>query len=279
MSYYTINKKIIQTLIKLKGHIMITIDQIKKLCPQNKQPEGLTDVLNKVLPEYEINTKKRVAAFLAQCGHESAQFTTLKENLNYSASGLCSVWPKRFTSATMAAPYNRNPEKIANHVYCDRMGNGSEVSGDGFKYRGRGCIQTTGKCNYQAFAKYIGKTLDETVAFCETLEGAIASGAFFWKSNKLNQYADSGDFVTLTKKINGGTVGLQDRQTHYDEAIAVISDDVFKTTVPVLVAPMITSAIVAPIVEIEHPIADEHAIEKNDDFLDDICSWFTTPLF
>lgn len=254
---------------------MITLEQIKKICPNNKQPEALLGVLNKVLPEYEINTKKRVCAFLAQCGHESAQFTALKENLNYSAAGLCSVWPKRFTSAAMAAPYNRNPEKIANKVYCDRMGNGSETSGDGFKFRGRGCIQTTGKCNYEALAKAIGKSLDATVAYCETLEGAIESGAFFWKVNKLNQYCDSGDFVTLTKRINGGTVGLADRQKHLDEALKIINEDVFSKPVPTeVVAPTVAAAIIAPIIMEEVAIPDAAAVEKDDDWLDSISSFF-----
>lgn len=255
---------------------MLTLDQLKKICPNNKQPEALLEVLNKVLPEYEINTRKRVAAFLAQTSHESAQFTALKENLNYSAAGLCSVWPKRFTSAT-AAPYHRNPEKIANKVYCDRMGNGSEASGDGFKFRGRGCIQTTGKCNYQALAKAIGKSLDETVAFCETLEGAIVSGAFFWKNTKLNQYADSGDFTTLTKRINGGTVGLKDRQHHYDIALGLIDEDVFSKPVPVaVVVPVVAAAIAATIVVEEVEILDEHAVEKDDDFLDSIGNFFSS---
>ena len=255
---------------------MLKLEQLKKICPNNKQPEALLEVLNKVLPEYEINTKKRVAAFLAQCGHESAQFTALKENLNYSAEGLCKVWPKRFTSAAMAKPYNRNPEKIANKVYADRMGNGSEASGEGFKFRGRGCIQLTGKDNYSKFAKSIGKTLDETVAYCETLEGAICSGAFFWQTNKLNQFCDSGDFTTLTKRINGGTIGLKDRQHHYDVAMSAIDEDVFAKPVPVaVVAPAVAAAIVAPIVVEEVAIPDEQAEEKNDDWLDDIGNFFS----
>ena len=252
---------------------MITEDQIKKLCPNNKQPDALCAVLNKILPLYEINTKKRVAAFIAQCSHESAQFTALKENLNYSANGLCQVWPKRFTSAAMAMPYNRNPEKIANKVYADRMGNGNEASGDGFKFRGRGCIQTTGKSNYRAFANDCGKSLDEAVAYCETLEGAVASGAFFWRSNKLNQYADSSDFTTLTKRINGGTVGLNDRQHHYNEAMKFISDDVFSEPVPI-VAPVIAATIVETIVVVESAITDVDAVEKDDDWLDSIGDFF-----
>lgn len=255
---------------------MITLEQLKKLCPANKQPEALLVVLNKVLPKYEINTKKRVAAFLAQTSHESAQFTTLKENLNYSAAGLCKVWPKRFPSVIGAKPYNRNPEKIANKVYCDRMGNGSEASGDGFKYKGVGFLQLTGKDNYLRFAKSIGKSLEETVVYLTTLSGACESACWFWSVNKLNQYADSGDFVTLTKKINGGIVGLQDRQKHYKEALEIISDGVFTKIVPAVPVPTV---IYAPIIEEYPPIAVKHATEKNDDFLDDICNWFSTPLF
>lgn len=196
---------------------MITSSQIKSILPHNKNPEQLAEALNLVLPKYEINNKERIACFLAQCGHESGEFNILRENLNYSAESLCKVWPKRFTVATAGA-YGRNPEKIANKVYADRLGNGSEATGDGFKYRGRGAIQLTGKCNYEAFAKSIGKKLDETVTYCETLEGAIASACFFWKTNNLNKFVDAADFLGLTKKINGGTIGLEDRKKHYEHA-------------------------------------------------------------
>lgn len=197
----------------------ISLDVIKTLFPKHKDQAALTDALNSVLPKYNIKTKDQIACFLGQCGHESAGFSVLVENLNYSADGLCKTWPKRFTVATAGA-YNRNPEKIANKVYCDRMGNGSEASGDGWKYRGRGCIQLTGKDNYTKFAKSCGKSLDEAVAYCETLEGAIASGAFFWKENRLSErFIDNKfDFVGLTKAINGGTIGINDRQHHYDIA-------------------------------------------------------------
>jgi putative chitinase len=202
---------------------MITIDQIKKICPNNKNPQQLADALNIVLPTYDISNKERIACFIAQCGHESAEFTVLRENLNYSAASLCKVWPKRFNSITASA-YNRAPEKIANKVYADRLGNGSEASGEGFKYRGRGAIQLTGKANYQAFAKSIGKTLDDTVAYCETLDGAIASACFFWKTNNLNKLVDANDFVGLTKKINGGVIGLDDRKKHYATALSVLGN-------------------------------------------------------
>ena len=198
---------------------VVSLDTIKQLFPKHKNCAELCASLNTVLPKYGITSKNQVACFLAQCGHESAGFTVLVENLNYSSDGLCKTWPKRFTAATAGA-YNRNPEKIANKVYCDRMGNGSEASGDGWKYRGRGAIQLTGKDNYTKFAKSCEKTIDEAVAYCETLEGAIASAAYFWRENRLSErFIDvKFDFVGLTKAINGGTTGLTDRQHHYDAA-------------------------------------------------------------
>lgn len=197
---------------------VLSLDTVKSLFPKHKDPAGLCNALTTVLPKYDITGTERIACFLAQCGHESAGFTALIENLNYSSDGLCKTWPKRFTAATAGA-YNRNPEKIANKVYCDRMGNGSETSGDGWKYRGRGAIQLTGKDNYTKFAKSCGKTIDEAVAYCETLEGAIASAAFFWRENNLNtRFVDKKDFEGLTKAINGGLTGLADRKHHYDAA-------------------------------------------------------------
>lgn len=201
---------------------MLTIEQIKYLCPLNKNPKDLTTFLNVILPKYDINTKERIACFLAQCSHESNQFTTLKENLNYSSQGLHDTWRKRFPTLESAKPYHRKPEKIANRVYCDRMGNGSESSGEGYKYRGRGVIQLTGKENYTKFAKSIGKTLEETVAYCETLEGALESGCFFWKTNNLNKLVDAGNFTGLTKAINGGTNGLEERKENYNIAIQLL---------------------------------------------------------
>lgn len=201
---------------------LITTEQLQKLFPKNKNCADLCSALNVILPQYDITSKKRIAAFLAQCGHESAGFTVLAENLNYSADGLCKVFPKRFPTAAAAQPYHRQPEKIANKIYCDRMGNGSESSGDGYKFRGRGAIQLTGKDNYSNFAKSINKTLDQTVAYCETLEGAICSAAWFWSKNKINECADCGDIVAMTKKINGGTIGLDDRKKHYNEALHIL---------------------------------------------------------
>ena len=197
----------------------------------NKEVTAWHIALTKLLPKYEINTKERVAGFIAQTAHESANYTTLKENLNYSAAGLTKTWNKRFPTEAAAMPYNRNPEKIANKVYADRLGNGNESSGDGWKYRGRGVIQLTGKDNYAAFAKSINKTLDETVTYLETKEGAIESACWFWKTNNLNRWVDIKDFDGLSDCINRGSktvavgdaIGYVDRKAKYDLALSLFS--------------------------------------------------------
>jgi putative chitinase len=203
-----------------------TKKHVALLFPRHKNVDALYKALYEVLPKYEINTVDRVAGFLAQCGHESMGFTALKENLNYSAKALDAVFGKYFKRAGRDAnAYARQPEKIANIVYANRMGNGSEASGDGWKYRGRGAIQLTGKDNYTSFAKSIDKSLDETIAYLETMDGAIESACWFWKSRKLNEYCDKRDIVTLTKRINGGTNGLADRKAHYDKALKVLGSN------------------------------------------------------
>jgi putative chitinase len=200
-----------------------TQEKLAKCLSRNKNTAELFEVFNEVLPRYEITTIERVAAFLAQCGHESADFTVLKENLNYSAEGLSKVFPKRFPTVAAAQPYNRNPEKIANKIYSDRMGNGPEASGEGYKFRGRGAIQLTGKENYTKFANSINQSLDEAVAYTETLAGAIESACWFWSTNKLNALADATDIVALTKRINGGTIGLEDRKHHFENNLVTLS--------------------------------------------------------
>ena len=200
-----------------------TAEKLAKCLPRNKDINNLFDAFNTVLPKYEITTVERVAAFLAQCGHESADFTVLKENLNYSAEGLHKVFPKRFPTLESAQPYNRNPEKIANKIYSDRMGNGPEASGEGYKFRGRGAIQLTGKENYSRFAASLGTDVTAAVTYCETLEGAIESACWFWNTNKLNALADAADIVTLTKRINGGTLGLDERKHHFENNLVVLS--------------------------------------------------------
>ena len=200
-----------------------TPEKLAKCLSRNKDTAALYEAFSTVLPRYEITTVERVAAFLAQCGHESADFTVLKENLNYSAEGLSKVFPKRFPSLAVAQPYNRQPEKIANKIYADRMGNGPEASGEGYKFRGRGAIQLTGKENYSKFAASLGMDLTAAVAYCETLEGAIESACWFWTTNKLNALADATDIVALTKRINGGTIGLEDRKHHFENNLIVLS--------------------------------------------------------
>jgi len=180
------------------------------------------DALNAILPEYGINTPERVAAFIAQCAHESGGFKFLKENLNYKAESLLKVFPKYFKTLDEARAYEKQPAKIANRIYGNRMGNGDEASGDGFRYCGRGLIQLTGKENYTWFAASLEIPVEEAAEYLETFEGAVQSACWFWETNNLNQWADKGDILTLTKRINGGTIGLEDRIKHYNHALHVL---------------------------------------------------------
>jgi putative chitinase len=197
--------------------MQITKEQLSQLIPKNPYLDQWYEALSVLLPDYEINTPNRIAAFIAQCAHESANFTALHENLNYRSETLSKVWPKKFP-ASVAQQYAHKPEAIANRAYASRMGNGDEASGDGWRYCGRGLIQLTGKDNYTAFADSIGITPEEVSDYVQTFEGAAQSACWFWESNNLNQYADSGDIETMTKRINGGTLGLEDRKKHYEHA-------------------------------------------------------------
>ena len=202
--------------------MQITAAHIRALFPKYKYPEDLAEALTESFEKYEVNTVNRAAGFLAQCGHESAGFTVLQENLNYGAEGLNKIFKKYFPTLESAQAYARKPEKIANKVYGGRMGNGDEASGDGYKFRGRGAIQLTGRDNYTQFAKAVGLTVDEAVADLETLDGAIESACWFWKKNGLNAICDKDDIVLMTKRINGGTIGLDDRKKHYEHAKHVL---------------------------------------------------------
>jgi len=179
----------------------------------------LYSALCEILPVYEIHTPERVAAFVAQCAHESGGFKFLKENLNYKAESLTKTFSKYFKTLDEARAYEKKPEKIANKVYANRMGNGDEASGDGFRYLGRGLIQLTGKNNYTLFAAAIDTPLEEIPEYLQTFEGAVQSACWFWEQNNLNQWADKKDILTLTKRINGGTIGLEDRIKHYNHAL------------------------------------------------------------
>jgi putative chitinase len=206
---------------------MITAEQFKQLFPRAQDPTGWADAMNNVFPTYDINTPQRVAAFLAQCGHESGGWTLFEENLYYSAQGLCGTFKKYFPTIESATPYARQPEKIANRVYANRMGNGSEESGDGYKYRGRGPIQLTGKANYTKFAQEMfddwQNVIDNPDWVTADRDFALMSAIWFWNTNKLNVQADSGDIKLMTKKINGGYIGLDDRIKHYNECINLLT--------------------------------------------------------
>jgi len=176
--------------------------------------------MNRTFTRYIIDTPRRISMFLAQVSHESGGLTATQENLNYSADRLLVVFPKYFKDVDVNA-YARNPEKIANRVYANRMGNGPESGGDGYRYRGRGLIQLTGKSNYERFAKGMIMPLDQAVQYLTTPEGACMSAGWFWDVNNLNELADNGDLVGCTRKINGGTHGLEDRQNQYTKALTI----------------------------------------------------------
>lgn len=201
---------------------LVTFDQLNDFFEDTDEDiiQNYVDPLNEVMAFYEINNPRRISMFLAQVGHESGGLRTIKENLNYSADRLKVIFPKYFRNVD-PTPYARNPQKIANRVYGGRMGNGDEASGDGFRYCGRGLIQLTGKSNYAAFAADMEMPLEEATEWLSTEEGATWSAGWFWDSRELNQWADKGDVVTVTKKINGGTIGLKDRQEHYEAALEI----------------------------------------------------------
>ena len=203
----------------------LTLEQLKQLLPRNPYVKNWHSALSQLFPDYEINTPRRIAAFVAQCAHESGNFMVLQENLNYRWQTLRKIFPKYFPTDEIAQRYASMPnrqEAIANKVYANRMANGPEESGDGFRYRGRGLIQLTGRENYTWFAASLEITPEEATEYLSTFEGAAQSACWFWETNKLNQWADKGDIVTLTKRINGGTIGLDDRIKHYEHALHVL---------------------------------------------------------
>jgi putative chitinase len=203
---------------------MVTKDQLLQITPEVKYTKFKQDDIVKelnVLSSSILNTKLRLAAFIAQTAHESGSYCVAVENLNYSDTGLLKIFSKYF-NATNVHDYARNPQKIASRVYANRLGNGPEDSGDGWNYRGRGFIQITGKENYTKCGKSLGIDLIANPAYLETIEGAMMSAKWFWESNNLNEWADKPDFVTLTKRINGGVNGLMERREFYDRAMIVL---------------------------------------------------------
>lgn len=194
-------------------------EHLQSLIGNNSYLDYWYNALCEILPVYEINTPERVAAWLAQCAHESGYFKFLKENLNYRAESLLKTFPKYFTTLEEAKQYEKQPEKIANRVYANRMGNGDESTGDGFRYLGRGLIQLTGKNNYTIFAASINTPLDQIPEYLQTFEGAVQSACWFWEQNSLNKFADNRDIVTMSKRINGGTIGMEDRLMKYEKCL------------------------------------------------------------
>jgi len=195
----------------------MTEDQLKEMHIDPAWLEPLTAAFQR----FDINTPERQAAFIGQCAHESGSFKTLQENLNYSAKGLNATWPSRFPSEEAAQPFHRNPEKIANKVYSGRMGNTDE--GDGWKYRGRGLIQLTGKDNYRLASDALGVDFVANPDLVLTREYAAMTAAWYWNKRGLNKEADAKDFTGMTKKINGGTIGLADRVAHINTALNVLT--------------------------------------------------------
>ena len=203
----------------------LTQQQLKQLLPRNPYIDYWHNALSQLLPDYEINTPQRIAAFVAQCSHESGGFTALKENLNYRWETLRRLFPKYFTTDDLAKAYANMPNKqeaIANRIYASRMGNGPEDSGDGYRFCGRGLIQLTGRDNYTFFAGSLDISVEEASEYLGTFEGAAQSACWFWETNNLNKWADTGDIKELTRRINGGYIGLEDRIKHYEHALHVL---------------------------------------------------------
>lgn len=199
-----------------------TQEKVDQLIPNARYgTEVWFNEFNELLPVFGITSIGRVAAFIAQTAHESGGYTAMIENLNYAGDRLAAIWPKHFSDVDVSQ-YHRNPEAIANRAYRNRMGNGDEASGDGFKYRGRGLIQLTGKDNYKRFAEYAGIAVEDAPEYIETPRGALHSACWFWYANDLNTYADAGDFTGMTKRINSSTIGLDDRIKHYNHAVEVL---------------------------------------------------------
>ena len=209
---------------------LLTVDQLRAMIPTNKEVEEWCEELNKALPKYDITTPERIAGFTSQCAHESQDFCALSENLNYRQETLLKVFPRYFGPGKRnAAEYARNPEKIANYVYMDEFRTsklGNTQPGDGWRFRGRGLKQLTGRDNYTRFAKDYNMTAEQAAEWLETKEGALASALWFWNTNKLNAIADTADVAALTKKINGGNIGLPDRQARYTKAMAALGGKV-----------------------------------------------------
>lgn len=207
---------------------MITLEQFQKMIPTNPSAAEWYPIAIDFFEKYDINTPNRIAGFMAQTSHESTDFRNLEENLNYSVDALLRVFPRYFGKGK-ADPkdYVRNPEKLANYVYMDANRTksgalGNTQAGDGWRFRGGGIKQLTGRNNYAAFAKGIGMTTEEAADYVRTKKGAFESACWFWKTNGIAKYADADDIVGMSKRINGGEIGLSDRKARYAKAKAIL---------------------------------------------------------
>ena len=209
---------------------LITDDRLKSFLPRLVELTAWTAALNEAMTRFEIASPERAAAFLAQIAHESAECSRLVENLSYSAKRLMDVWPKRFPTLERALPYERQPEKLANYLYAKRLGNGDTTTGDGWRFRGRGLLQVTGRANYHAIGLALDLPLDTEPELLSQPHAAALSAGHFWKSRGLNELADDRndddddeDFVRISVTINGGRAGLESRQRYWAKAKALFA--------------------------------------------------------
>lgn len=213
--------------------MILTLEQLKKIYPKNKECESWLLLINKLLPEYNMGSRDRTIMFLAQISVESVQLTKLEESLYYTTpERVAQIFRTRFdlnknkkiepNEIEYAKAYLKNPQKLANAVYSMRFGNGSEDSGDGWLYRGQGCIQITFKNNYLAFSLFINKSLEDTMIYIKTKEGALMSGIYYFKENQINSFSDVRDIRGATKRINSALAALDERVAEYNRISSII---------------------------------------------------------
>jgi putative chitinase len=228
---------------------MLTLQQFSNIIPTNRNPKPWFDASQELFEKYQINTPLRIAGFMAQCAHESNDFNSLEENLNYSEDALNRVFSRYFGKGKRnAAEYARKPEKIANYVYQDEFRSkagalGNTQPGDGWRFRGRGIKQLTGRNNYAAFGKTVGMTAEQAADYVATPKGAIESACWFWSTRKLNAVADADDIVRMTKIINGGDIGLADRKARYTKAKTILGGLKSNKSMPKPVNQQITDSV------------------------------------
>lgn len=210
--------------VPLAGPIaMIDAGLLRVAKPNASELQQWVEPIRAACARFEINTIRRIAAFITTLAHEGGFKVGARENMNYSADRMAQVWPSRFRGPNaLARALHRKPEEIANHVYANRMGNGPPESGDGWRFRGNGPIQLTGRANHEAFAAAMGMSLDEAVDWIATIEGGVMSAAWFWEENDVNRLADTPGVADETKRINGGTIGIEDRRAIFNRLVAAM---------------------------------------------------------